>query len=144
MFQVTNYVILGTAEGTDPTSRTLWHRDWICVSFVCPFGLSVVCMEVKVGHRVVRGPDWKWGDQDGGEGNVGTVVEVKYGTEEVSAAQRGGDSAASGAAPGNSVVVCWDVGVCTNYRCGLNDKYDLRLFDNAQSGERAASGLLLL
>ena len=26
------------------------------------------------GLRVVRGPDWKWGDQDGGEGCVGTVV----------------------------------------------------------------------
>lgn len=97
-----------------------------------------------MGQRVVRGPDWKWGDQDGGEGNVGTVVEVKYGTEEVSAAQRGGDSAGSGAAPGNSVVVCWDVGVCTNYRCGLNDKFDLRLFDNAQSGELDTFWLLVL
>ena len=26
------------------------------------------------GLRVVRGPDWKWGDQDGGKGCVGTVV----------------------------------------------------------------------
>lgn len=26
-----------------------------------------------VGVRVVRGPDWKWGKQDGGEGHVGTV-----------------------------------------------------------------------
>ena len=25
-----------------------------------------------VGLRVVRGPDWKWGDQDGGEGGLGT------------------------------------------------------------------------
>ncbi len=31
--------------------------------------------EVK-GSRVVRGPNWKWGDQDGGEGSVGTVVDV--------------------------------------------------------------------
>ncbi len=30
-----------------------------------------------VGVRVVRGPDWKWGDQDGGEGSVGTVVGFK-------------------------------------------------------------------
>ena len=27
--------------------------------------------------RVVRGPDWKWGKQDGGEGHVGTVREDK-------------------------------------------------------------------
>ena len=26
------------------------------------------------GVRVVRGPDWTWGDQDDGEGNLGTVV----------------------------------------------------------------------
>lgn len=62
------------------------------------------------------------------------MVEVKYGMEAASAAPQAGDSAASSAAPGNTVVVCWDAGVCTNYRCGLNDKHDLRLFDNAQSG----------
>ena len=26
-----------------------------------------------VGARVIRGPDWKWGKQDGGEGHLGTV-----------------------------------------------------------------------
>lgn len=26
-----------------------------------------------VGARVIRGPDWKWGKQDGGDGHVGTV-----------------------------------------------------------------------
>lgn len=97
-------------------------------------------MDVKVGHRVVRGPDWKWGDQDGGEGNVGTVVEVKY-AEETTVEQDGG-SAASSPAPGNTVVICWDVGVCTNYRCGLNDKYDLRLFDNGQIGKLATPFLV--
>lgn len=28
---------------------------------------------LKDGDRVKRGPTWKWGDQDGGEGNLGTV-----------------------------------------------------------------------
>ena len=28
---------------------------------------------MDAGCRVVRGPDWKWGNQDGGEGHVGTV-----------------------------------------------------------------------
>jgi hypothetical protein len=32
--------------------------------------------EEVVGLRVVRGPNWKWGAQDGGEGFVGTVVKV--------------------------------------------------------------------
>jgi len=29
------------------------------------------------GARVTRGPDWRWGEQDGGEGNVGTVTAVR-------------------------------------------------------------------
>jgi hypothetical protein len=29
-----------------------------------------------VGLRVVRGPDWDYDTQDGGEGSVGTVVDV--------------------------------------------------------------------
>ena len=31
---------------------------------------------ISVGSRVVRGPDWSWGDQDGGLGHVGTVVTI--------------------------------------------------------------------
>jgi hypothetical protein len=30
---------------------------------------------LPVGTKVVRGPDWEWGDQDGGAGGTGTVVE---------------------------------------------------------------------
>ena len=29
------------------------------------------------GAQVVRGPDWDWGNQDGGQGNVGQVVDVR-------------------------------------------------------------------
>jgi hypothetical protein len=28
---------------------------------------------LEVGDKVVRGPDWKWKEQDGGAGTVGTV-----------------------------------------------------------------------
>jgi hypothetical protein len=31
---------------------------------------------LHVGDRVRRGPDWRWGDQDGGTGNAGTITEV--------------------------------------------------------------------
>jgi len=27
------------------------------------------------GVRVVRGPDWSYGDDDGGEGHVGTLIQ---------------------------------------------------------------------
>ena len=64
--------------------------------------------------RVVRGPDWRWGDQDGGEGCVGTVVKV--GKE------------------GRSVQVVWDGGYRDWYRSGAEGKYDLRALDTAPSG----------
>lgn len=34
-----------------------------------------------VGLRVVRGPNWEWDTQDGGEGFVGTVVSVVGNTQ---------------------------------------------------------------
>lgn len=32
---------------------------------------------MKEGDKVVRGSDWKWGNQDGGSGNIGEVIAVK-------------------------------------------------------------------
>ena len=82
-------------------------------------------MAVEVGVRIVRGPDWSWEDQDGGEGSVGTLVEVKESVPEE-----------EGTFPsGTTVKVCWDIGVLSNYRCGFDEKYDLLVFDNAQTGE---------
>lgn len=77
---------------------------------------------MEVGLRVVRGPDWKWENQDDGEGHVGTVVEI---------GRRG-----SASTPEDTVVVQWDTGNRTNYRTGFNDKYDLRIFDTAPIGIR--------
>lgn len=65
-----------------------------------------------VGSRVVRGPDWKWGKQDGGEGHVGTLRSFESPEE---------------------VLVVWDSGTAANYRCGSN--FDLRVLDNASAGE---------
>lgn len=48
-----------------------------------------------VGARVMRGPDWKWGKQDGGEGHLGTVRNFESPEE---------------------VVVVWDNGTAANYR----------------------------
>ena len=75
---------------------------------------------MTVGLRVVRGVDWEWKDQDGGEGFVGTVVEV------------GGHG--SSKSPENTVDVVWDTGVRANYRAGVNGKDDLRVLDSAPAG----------
>ena len=82
-------------------------------------------MEVTPGLRVVRGPDWKWGNQDGGEGNVGTIAEVE-----------GGEVAMDGGATtALAVVVQWDEGNRCNYRCGIDGKYDLLVYDSAPVGK---------
>lgn len=91
-------------------------------------------MEVLLGMRVVRGPDWKWGDQDGGEGSVGSVVDVKVAAE----AANGGRTLAQAA------VVAWDTGSRCNYRCGLDGKYDLRLLDSGPTGKTSRLTLLAL
>jgi len=75
---------------------------------------------VAVGLRVVRGVDWQWQDQDGGEGFVGTVVEV------------GGHGNSKN--PDNTAVVVWDTGVRANYRAGYEGKDDLRVLDSAPAG----------
>lgn len=67
-----------------------------------------------VGARVIRGPDWKWGKQDGGEGHVGTVRSFESPEE---------------------VVVVWDNGTAANYRC--SGAYDVRIMDSAPTGNTA-------
>ena len=67
-----------------------------------------------VGYRVVRGPDWKWGKQDGGDGHLGTVRNFESKEE---------------------VLVLWDNGVAANYRCSSN--FDMRILDTAPAGTLA-------
>lgn len=65
------------------------------------------------GLRVVRGPDWKWGDQDGGAGHVGTVM----------------DSSFFGRYGAKTITVLWDTGFRGQYRGGPGS-YDLRVTFN--------------
>ncbi|XP_037808555.1 E3 ubiquitin-protein ligase MIB2 [Lucilia sericata] len=77
---------------------------------------------IPPGIRVVRGPNWIWQNQDGGEGHVGTVCEI--------------GRSGSIHSPENTVVVNWDSGQRTNYRVGYQNQYDLIIVDNAQVGIR--------
>ena len=58
-------------------------------------GRTARFMMEGVGARVIRGVDWKWGKQDGGEGHSGTVRNFESPEE---------------------VVVVWDNGTAANYR----------------------------
>uniref|UniRef100_K1Q5M5 E3 ubiquitin-protein ligase MIB2 n=1 Tax=Magallana gigas TaxID=29159 RepID=K1Q5M5_MAGGI len=72
----------------------------------------VVCDEPRipddgfaaVGCLVKRGPHWKWDDQDGGVGSIGTIYRVK-------------DDA--------TVYVRWPSGRNSNYRFGYEGKFDI-------------------
>lgn len=63
---------------------------------------------IKVGDRVVRGPDWNpIYKEDGGAGKLGTVTDIILG--------------------GKWVTVRWDAGLVDNYRWGAEGKYDLQV-----------------
>lgn len=78
---------------------------------------------MEEGIRVVRGPDWDMENQDGGDGNLGTMTRV--GDE--------GD-------PSRQVAwVRWDCGNSANYRAGLHNKHDLLVFDSVNAGKTTNS-----
>ncbi|XP_072386929.1 E3 ubiquitin-protein ligase HERC2 [Diabrotica undecimpunctata] len=62
---------------------------------------------MKLGTRVVRGADWKWGDQDGNPPGEGRVI-----------GELGDDG---------WVRVEWNNGTTNSYRMGIEGKYDLTL-----------------
>lgn len=78
-------------------------------------------MVIAPGLRVVRGRDWKWTDQDGGEGHLGTIQEIS-GMRKTSC-------------PDKCAAVLWDNGYRNTYRIGFENSYDLRIYDNAGVGE---------
>ncbi|KAL2738045.1 E3 ubiquitin-protein ligase MIB2-like isoform X3 [Vespula squamosa] len=85
---------------------------------------------LEVGLRVVRGQDWKWDDQDGGEGHAGTVVEIgKPPSGTLASSPNPADRT-----PDKTVIVQWDHGSRSNYRIGYQGAYDLLVFDNAAIG----------
>ena len=89
--------------------------------FFCTYvGLypTLTAMSVSPGIRVVRGPDWSWENQDGGEGCTGTIIE----TTKRNAI--------------GTVMVRWDNGKQSNYRIGHLNAYDLRVIDNGPIGVR--------
>ena len=75
----------------------------------------------EVGYRVIRAPNWPLQDEDGGDGGVGTVVEV------------GGKGKSS--LPKNLVIVQWDIGNRLEHRAGYYGDYDLYVVDTAAAGE---------
>ncbi|CAM9310758.1 unnamed protein product [Chrysoparadoxa australica] len=86
-------VLVGLEGGTDPV-------------------LGDQGLGIAVGDRVVRGKDWDWGEQDGGPGSFGDVVEIK--------AWKGKPSA--------GVKVRWrDLDFCGLYRWDFEGRWDIKV-----------------
>eukprot|EP00105_Crassostrea_gigas_P014652 XP_011431391.1 PREDICTED: uncharacterized protein LOC105331057 isoform X3 [Crassostrea gigas] len=63
---------------------------------------------IATGCLVTRGTDWEWDDQDGGAGNIGSVISV-HST--------------------GIVIVRWRNGFISQYRFGCHGKFDLTICD---------------
>jgi len=93
----------------------------LCLCICACFRDNSTKKMLGLGVRVVRGPDWAWCDQDGGEGHVGTVVKAPVGglrqkTETV-----------------GLVFVRWDhKGTIANYR--ISGSHDLYILRSAPAG----------
>lgn len=73
-----------------------------------------VFFKIHLGTRVVRGPNWNHKSEDNGEGFLGTIVALCHSDR--------------------TIQVIWDTGRSGKYRADPN-QYDLRLFDNAPTGQ---------
>lgn len=88
---------------------------YISISICIKHVISDNNVGMKFGIRVVRGPDWSGGNQDGGEGHLGTMVAIPT---------------------AGKVLVIWDTtGEERMYSAGRDDKFELRIYDNGPIGK---------
>ena len=73
---------------------------------------------IHIGTRVMRGPDWKWGDQDGSTPGKGTIVS-----------ELGSDY---------WIRVRWDTGAVNSYRMIKGAKYDLTVAPEVEPKNKEA------
>ena len=78
------------------------------------------------GTRVVRGPNWKYRNQDASEGHVGTVIDYKR-LQEIGKLGRLSTLISDNRAALGFVVVTWDCGIRGMYRIGHEGAFDLRV-----------------
>ena len=97
--------------------REVDQRACACVGgFLCDDSST---LQIGVGSKVVRGKDWKWGNQDGGVGSMGRVVALKSWNGQV----------------GTGLRVRWEKGGENVYRWNLDhgSVFDLALGHEASS-----------
>ncbi|KAG4068069.1 hypothetical protein HA402_011402 [Bradysia odoriphaga] len=123
--QCSNYDLCATCYGSDVHDLEhpfIRYQTTNSVGVRVPTRQSSVKVQLKgifVGAKVVRGPDWEWGQQDGGEGKTGRVMEI-----------RGWDNESC-----RSVAnVSWVTGSTNVYRLGHKGNVDLKYIQPAAGG----------
>ncbi|ETO17096.1 skeletrophin [Reticulomyxa filosa] len=93
-----------------------------------------VCIadSIYIGDHVTRGPDWKWGNQDGQAGLVGTVRALRQWHP------KDPDTCTT------EVIVFWDIGVYGNYRFGYRGAYDVKVVERCAKYQFPNSDGILL
>jgi E3 ubiquitin-protein ligase mind-bomb len=84
---------------------------------------------IFIGAQVTRGPDWEWGNQDGGRGKTGRVIDI-----------RGWDNESSRSV----ATVTWSSGSTNVYRLGYKGCVDLCYVEAASAGTYYKEHLPLL
>jgi len=80
---------------------------------------TVELLGIFTGAKVCRGANWNWGDQDGGQGKTGRVVEIQDWQKE---------SCRSVAS------VAWETNTTNVYRVGHKGQVDLMALEHASGG----------
>lgn len=78
--------------------------------------IPVTKENARVGMKVVRGKDWDWGNQDGGEGSKGTITDIRQ---------------------SGWVTVKWSETKPDSYRIGNEGKYDLYIAPGESSTNKS-------
>ncbi|XP_017138352.1 probable E3 ubiquitin-protein ligase HERC2 [Drosophila miranda] len=103
----------GIAGGQPNTELSVLYEDSVMKQKSSKAQLSGpdLAKLMKIGTRIVRGSDWKWGDQDGNPPGEGRIIS-----------EVGEDG---------WVRVEWYTGATNSYRMGKEGQYDLQLADSA-------------
>ena len=67
----------GTGQVVSLSAASGWERHEGLVARSTGASSAGGAVQFQVGDRVVRGKDWKWGEQDGGAGTVGVVQKTE-------------------------------------------------------------------
>ncbi|KAK3611700.1 hypothetical protein CHS0354_034366 [Potamilus streckersoni] len=92
--------IIGKRHDSNLSKQRVSRASWCnkcCQDNLCNLDCKVCGTNIGTWKRVTRGPTWIWGEQDGGEGNQGTVI---------------------GTLSGYFWMVTWDLGESHSYRMG--------------------------